>query len=254
MSNNFNILDPQQDQKCETDGFEQVMVRITNDDINNDSFWAAVVDLTDDPDSLVELRREGNTRRWSGAVECAPPDVPDTQGPNNRKIVVHAFEGENGPFEKNLTFNASHGEPAGSSGPAPRPPIFSHFIKTGNVIPRALALKVDAKVTKGTCAKCAELNQPTLLLHTIDAKKNGAWFSKPIAIGGKDESAAFWVLNKTSNTTWTLVLRQGKSAIATYTAKTEPKEASFPVKLLRKGAGSKVCKNWPKSITVAALK
>ncbi len=34
-------------------------------------------------------------------------------------------------------------------------------------------------------------------------------------------------------------------------ATTEPSDCSLPIKLKRKGAGSRVCKNWPKTVTIS---
>ncbi len=138
---------------------------------------------------------------------------------------------------------------SGSSGSGPTPFPLRKFCR--QPVPVALSLKLDASVTRGTCPKCNELNRPMLLLYAENAPLPGSWFSRPIAFCGKGAPVGFWVLERKSTTMWTLVLKQGDNLLVTFTARTKPKDCSLPINLQRKGAGSKVCKDWPKSVTIS---
>jgi hypothetical protein len=130
------------------------------------------------------------------------------------------------------------------------PPTLSSLQMSGKVVPQAMTLKLDTKVTAGTCAKCADLNKPALLLHADDAKLANCWLSRPIAFCGKGKPPGHWVLKRKNATVWTLELKQESKTHVTYTAKVKAKDYTLPLKLARSGSGSKVCKAWPKSITI----
>jgi hypothetical protein len=138
----------------------------------------------------------------------------------------------------------------GSSGSFQRQ-IQLKVCRPGQLVPVALTLRLDAKVTKGTCAKCAELNRPTLLVYAEDAQPAGTWLSRPIAIAGKSAPPAYWVLQRSSGTAWTLALRQGETVLAKFATTTKAKDCSLPITLKRVGAGSRVCKSWPKTVTIS---
>jgi hypothetical protein len=139
---------------------------------------------------------------------------------------------------------------AGSSGSGPT--IQLKLCRPGQLVPVALALKLDTRVSKGTCAKCAELNRATILVYAAEAQPAGTWLSRPIAIAGKNAPPAYWVLQRRNTTTWMLALKQGETLLATFTASTKPKDCSLPLKLQRQGAGSRMCKDWPKTVTISA--
>ncbi len=124
------------------------------------------------------------------------------------------------------------------------------FCKPGQLVPVAITLRLDSKVTKGTCAKCSVLNRPTLLLHSDNVKVVGCWYSRPIALSGKAEPPAYWVLERNSATVWKLFLIQGDEEVVVFTAKTKPKDCSLPTKLKREGTGSKACKGWPNTVSI----
>jgi hypothetical protein len=121
----------------------------------------------------------------------------------------------------------------------------------GQPVPVALSLQLDTKVAAGTCADCDQLNQPTLLVHSKDAKFVCCWLSQPINMGSDDGKPGVWMLEKTDASTWTLSLRRGSAVVVTYSLRTKTeKDCSFPIKLKLVGKGGKECKKWPKTVTV----
>lgn len=194
--------------------------------------------------TTVPAPTSGTSRTARVTVGTIDPSVMN----NNRRVEVEDIA--TGDVVGNA-FRADPGSGSGSDGGGGE--IF-RFCKPGQQVSTVVLLKLDSKVSKGTCAKCADLNAPTKLYHSKDHKLAGQWFSQPIAFCGKGAPPGYWVLHKNSATAWTLTLRQDKDVLVTFTAKTKPKDCSLPVKLLRKGAGSKVCKDWPKSVTISAAK
>jgi hypothetical protein len=181
----------------------------------------------------------GTTRTVSVAVGSIDPTIAG----NNRVVEIEDL------MTGDVIGNAFRARPPGST---VFPKQFqAKFCRRGQLVPVALILKLDSKVTKGTCAKCTELNRPTMLLHSPDAEPADSWFSRPIAFCGKGKPPGYWVLRKNSATAWTLVLKQDNKVIVTFTAKTKRKDCTLPIKLQRKGAGSKVCKDWPQSVGIS---
>jgi len=178
------------------------------------------------------------------------PDNGTITGPapasNNREILVEQHSDGAG-----LTCGFRLGSGAGSGSGSDHVIKGIRYCDPKQLVRVAVTLYVDSKVTKGTCAKCAELNRPAILLHSGDTQKGG-WYSRPIALDGKGKLPAYWVLRKSSFTEWTLVLQQGDKVLVTFLAKTKAKDCSLPINLKRKGAGTKACKDWPKSVTIKA--
>jgi hypothetical protein len=187
----------------------------------------------------------------SGQFSASIPDGTITSPPptaNNREVFVEQLNEGGG-----LSWAFKLGVPgSGSSGSGVKKQFHAKNCRPGQLVPVALTLKLGSKVTKGTCAKCTELNRHTLLLHSDEAGAAGCWYSRPIAFCGKGASLGYWVLERSSATTWTLVLKQGDKVLVTFKTKTKPKDCSLPIQLQRKGAGNKVCKDWPKMVTISA--
>lgn len=121
---------------------------------------------------------------------------------------------------------------------------------TDNPVPVALRAKFDGKFAAGTAANCAELNKPTVLLHSNGAALACCWVSQPIDYC-KGGIPGLWMLEKDDPRTWTLSLRRGSNVAATYALTTKKaKDCSFPIKL-KFVQGTDECKKWPKSVTIA---
>jgi hypothetical protein len=218
-----------------------------NDHNNNHTYEATLFFLPFDPEGTNTL--DGNTITISSTTGYSvrmPVDF--TNGDAGRVIQVDDLDSDD---SQRYAFTIAPGSGSGSSGSRITKVFKAKFCKPGQLVPVALTLKLDSKVTRGTCAKCSELNRPALLLHSDEAKLAVCWYSRPIAFCGKKAPEGYWVLERNSATAWTLVLKQGDTVVVEFTAKTKPKDCSLPIKLQRKGAGSRLCKDWPKTVSIS---
>ena len=247
---NFSIDSPAPSSTATANGAGMITVMM-NDNGSPDDFAASIYLFT--PGSPLGAQQGGPTNfpahgssNERSVLVSVGPIAPSPPSQNNRIVQV-----------EDLDSGTLIGQPfrvvpsgSGSSGTG-RALLAVKFCGAGQLVPVALMLKLDGELANGTAARCNELNRPTLLLHARDAAFANFWVSRPIAFDGKGVPEGYWILERSSATAWTLLLKQGVKVLVTFLATTEPRNCSLPITLQRKGAGSRVCKNWPKTVTVS---
>ncbi len=242
---------PDVDELVATDAQGKIEVRVT-DNAGNTRYTATitnVVSLSGPPPAPVDLPRQGSTNIFSGQVPAGlVPNTPPPPNNPNKKVTVQSFQGTvPGDADEHAVRVWSGGSASGSmlAGAA----IQCHFCGTDQPVPVALQLCLDSPVTPGTWAGCAQLNQPTLLLHAEDPGHLCCWFSQPF--DAYEAGPTLWQLQKQDPHTWELLLRRGHSDLVTYRYKTaRAQDCSFPIALNLVGEGSGDCQNWPRTVTI----
>jgi hypothetical protein len=121
----------------------------------------------------------------------------------------------------------------------------------GIATPVVLGLELDSRIKGGPPIAVDQLNWPTLLVHSQDPNYACSWFSRPIDFGEKTGSLAFWMLQKTSRTSWQLSLHWLGEQLATYVHGST--QHGFPFKMTRKPPLSRMFKKWPRTVTIKVV-
>jgi hypothetical protein len=251
----FTILHPRSDQCVNPDQGGTIVVRVQDRGLGNTRYHATI---TASGSGLTggdgDLAQEGSGSQFFSASLSVGP-VPATASANNRSVTVTGFSGSHQESET-IDFRVQS-DPCGSgSGSGSGIAVLTaaahrcQFCQPDEPIPVALTLQLDTPVSAGTCADCDRLNQPTALRHSRDPGFPCSWLSQPIDFCSDRANPALWVLRKTDETTWTLVLQRGSSTVVTYRLTTPALDCSFPIRLQIAGAGGPECKDWPRTVTV----
>jgi hypothetical protein len=118
--------------------------------------------------------------------------------------------------------------------------------------PVALSLQLDTRLQDGSSNVTDAMTRPVPLLHSQHRSYPCCWFSPPLDAADAGGNPAYWMLQKTANDTWSLILRRVSHELAKYHLKSKDSHR-FPIKLKRVSV-SKDFKNWPATITIRAAK
>ena len=122
-------------------------------------------------------------------------------------------------------------------------------------LPAALLLEVrgrgpGAGVQPGKrCSDSDSVNRPTHLIHCRDQHHICRYFSRAI-YGCECGNPAYWMLEKTSETTWSLILRRVSHEVAEYYCMTDNRDDA-PTTFKRVRVDRLEFENWPQFITVS---
>ncbi len=150
------------------------------------------------------------------------------------------FSAFGGSFSTGYSFSASNAECC-SFHPVPLPVAF---------LLEVMGVKPHKGVKPGKSSDSEAVNRPALLIHSRGRHQTCWHFSRAI-YGGEEGNPAYWMLRKTSKTTWRLTLRRVSHEVVEYHCTTK-KSAALPEKfeIIRPDKGGEF-KNWPRFIKVS---
>ncbi len=230
-----------------------VFVQVNNLSSGNNGFQASISDVNgSSPSAYVSLTREGSSSLWSGWVNAGI--VPSTTPVlNNKRVSVQALDGNDVADMDSKDFKASRcGSGSGSNNEVyAAAALQNRFAQKDQPVPVALSLSLDSPVLDGSSKASTQLNTPTKLVYSQDAKYFSDWFSAPVVFCTDSGEAGYWILDKTAPRTWTLQLKRALSLVATYVLKTlDDRDATFPLRLQLQGEAGGECVGWPRTVTI----
>ncbi len=266
----IDVRQPVNGQPSFADANNMVLVRVHDDSGGVNAYTATMTDLgTNTVVSWGKLAREGTSNFYS---VCLPVRTLShhVTGVNNNQASVWVVQAASGTGDSDdPLFEAVRGGSVACAGAASGSYSGSFsssasgiievearqrcdFCSPDQPVPVALVLKLDSPVAAGTCANCAELNRPALLLHSNDPKYACHWFSQPIDFCADPTKPGIWALHKRDHHTWVLSLNVSSANVVTYRLTTAHQACSFPIQLHLVGAPGGECQNWPATVSAAA--